>query len=270
MACGGGEQTAGLAPNAPPSPPGAPSPPPPGALVVSAQVIRMTGGSGTAVVSSGVPLPPGALFPSGLGDVRVVVNGVEQAIYVEGLSGLHADGSLRSVLIQFPYNVGGAPVAAQVEVGAPRGTTDLAKTAVTWDMPEAALLPSSPAYLVTTDLVGPTRPTAQSTGIFATADQYFETWGDWNWNTYQGAWATSNYYDRVWNHYGYWVRSTNVTYWQRATVVAINYRRNYLEAGNYGSSPRWAQLEGLAVHYWLTGDERSKTAVISGSIVSRS
>jgi uncharacterized protein YjdB len=47
---------------------------------------RRDGGAGSVLVSSGIPLPPGALRESELDRVRVFVEGVEQAIHVEALA----------------------------------------------------------------------------------------------------------------------------------------------------------------------------------------
>jgi hypothetical protein len=43
--------------------------------------------------------------------------------------------------------------------------------------------------------------------------------------------------------------------------MAVNYRRDYLEANNYASSAHWLQIEGIELHYLLTGDEASRVAV---------
>ena len=191
----------------------------------------------------------------------MTVGGQEQAALVEALQGRWRDGSLRAVLVQFSYPLAsGSPVAAQLELGATRSTAAPAKVAVTWDEPQAVALPSQVSDLVGSQLEGPTVAVAGSP--FPTYESQFVQYSDQHWNATGADWEQGNYYDRALNHYAYWVRSGQVKYWQRATALALNYRRNYLEANGYGASPHWAQLEGLALHYWLTGDERSRTAVV--------
>ena len=41
----------------------------------------------------------------------------------------------------------------------------------------------------------------------------------------------------------------------------LAYRIGYLEANSYGTSPHWSQIDGVAMHYQLTGDEKSRFAV---------
>ena len=77
------------------------------------QIVRMDGGSGSALVSNGIPLPKGKITPSNTSHVVLVVGGQEQAIHVEALSGNYPDGSARAVLLQFQYTVNtGSPIAA--------------------------------------------------------------------------------------------------------------------------------------------------------------
>jgi hypothetical protein len=90
----------------------------------------------------------------------------------------------------------------------------------------------------------------------------FQVNADLQWTAAGADWSASNYYDRVLNHVSYWVRGGSSTYMRRALSIAIDYREKYLVANQYGSSPHWAQLEGLAIHYWLTGDEASRQAVL--------
>ena len=239
----------------------APSPAPAPAGAVALQLVRLASGSGTVLVSSGIPLAPGRLQPGAVGQVRVTVGGVEQPALVEALQGRWRDGSLRAVLVQFSYPlVSGSPVGAQLELGATRSTAAPAKVAVSWDEPQAVALPSQVSDLVGSQLVGPTVAVAGSP--FPTYESQFVQFSDQHWNATGANWEQGNYYDRALNHYAYWVRSGQVKYWQRATALAVNYRRGYLEANGYGASPHWSQLEGLALHYWLTGDERSRTAVV--------
>ncbi|HEU5184776.1 MAG TPA: hypothetical protein VFU01_09430, partial [Gemmatimonadaceae bacterium] len=238
------------------------SPPPGGG--VSVRVERLVGGCGAVLVSSGLPLPPGMLTKGNLSRVRVVVGGVERAVYLEALHGAHADGSLRSILIQFTDTLAfGAPRDGYVIIGQPRGTTDIARPTADRGSPAAVILPSDPAYLVSTGLVGPTVPVSTTTSwpaVYQTYEQNFRTFADYHWNLNGATW-TENYYDRAQIYYAWWLRTAQLEYWRRATALALSYRRDYLEASNYNPSAHWSQLEGQELHYLATGDDASRRAV---------
>jgi uncharacterized protein YjdB len=233
---------------------------------ITLQIVRMDGGSGSALVSSGIPLPKGKLTASNIAHVVLLVAGVERAIHVEALAGTWPDGSIRSLLVQFPYTVStGNPIAALLVMGpsVTRSTTDLPKTTVTGNIPAAAALPTSPTYLVSTEVVGQTITRAASPAtpaVFPNWENDFVTYGDQHWATEAGDW-TYNYYDRVLIWYAWWVRTGNPEYWRRAAIDAVAYREQSLVPDNYIEQPNQAQLEGLALHYLLTGDEASRYAV---------
>ncbi|HYR13281.1 MAG TPA: Ig-like domain-containing protein, partial [Mycobacterium sp.] len=154
---------------------------------ITLQIVRMDGGSGSAVVSSGIPLPKGKLTSSNIAHVVLLVAGVEQAIHVEALAGTWPDGSIRSLLVQFPYTVStGNPIAALLIMGpsVTRSTTDLPKTTVTGNMPAAVALPTSPSYLVSTEVVGQTITRAASPttpAAFPAFETHLITYGNSHW-----------------------------------------------------------------------------------------
>jgi hypothetical protein len=88
----------------------------------------------------------------------------------------------------------------------------------------------------------------------------FRSYADKHW-TAEGSTWTDNYYDRAMIYYAWWMRTGEAEYWRRATAMALAYRRDYLEANNYGASAHWSLMEGVEQHYLLTGDEASRTAV---------
>ena len=229
------------------------------------QIVRMDGGSGVALVSNGIPLPKG-LPPDSTTHLALVVGGREQAIHVEALAGRYPDGSARALLLQFRYPVSaGSPVPALLITGpsVTRTTTDLPKTTVSGNMPAAVALPTSPSYLVSTEVVGQTISRAAvpaSPAAFPTYESQFVTYGNQHWATEAADW-TYDYYDRALIWYAWWVRTGDPEYWRRGTIDAVAYRQQYLEPNNYTLQPHNAQLEGLAVHYLLTGDEASRVAV---------
>jgi hypothetical protein len=247
----------------------APSQTPPGGAAsgihIPLRIQRFDGGSGTVQVSNAIPLAPGLLMPAATKNVQLFVNGIEQPIYVEVLQGRHADGSLRSILVQFNASIpAGQVLNGELAIGSARTTTDLARPTTGRSTPAAVALPTDPNYLVSTDLVGPTLSadsTALAGGAFARYDADFSQWADYQW-TYSGAdWSSGNYYDRAAIYYAFWVRTGNPEYWRRGTLMAVNYRTGYLEPNNYGSSAHWSLLDGLERHYILTGDDSSRHAV---------
>jgi hypothetical protein len=230
------------------------------------QIVRMDGGSGTALVSNGIPLPQG-LPPDSTTHFALVVAGREQPIHIEALAGRYPDGSARALLLQFRYPVNaGSPIPALLIAGptVTRTTTDLPKTTVTGNIPAAVALPTSPSYLVSTEVVGQTVTRAaapSSPAAFPTYETNFVTYGNQHWATEAGNW-TYDYYDRALIWYTWWVRTGDPEYWRRGTIDAVAYRQQYVEQmANYTMQPHNAQLEGLAVHYLLTGDEASRYAV---------
>jgi hypothetical protein len=153
---------------------------------------------------------------------------------------------------------------------APLVTPGASTAGVPNGLPQAAALPTDPAYLVATDLVGPTAPAAQTQalgGVFSRYDRDFGTYADRYWASEGVDYLLSDYYDRALIYYAMWARTGNATYWARAAQIAYDYRTRYLEQANYGSSPHWAQLEGLEKHYLLTGDEASRLAVLKTAYV---
>jgi hypothetical protein len=98
-------------------------------------------------------------------------------------------------------------------------------------------------------------------GVFSRYEQDFRTHADRQWSLYGSRWDQANYYDRAMIYYVWWARTGNSTYLERAHALVLDYRKNYVEANNYGVAPHWALFDGLALHYLLTGDEASRTAV---------
>jgi hypothetical protein len=227
-------------------------------------VQRLTAGCGAVLVSSGIPLAPGALTEQRVSQLRLFVGGTEQQLFVEPMRSTHPDGSLRAVLVQFTYPLTfGTPVAAQLIIGQSRGKADVPRPSAPRTTPAAIVLPTDPDYLVSTQLVGPTitvRSGSQLSDPFQKYEADFEKHANNHWNQTGATW-TENYYDRALIYYAWWVRSANVEYWKRATAVALSYRTGYLEPKNYRIPAHWAQIEGLELHYLLTGDEKSRYAV---------
>jgi hypothetical protein len=125
--------------------------------------------------------------------------------------------------------------------------------------------PPPPPAVDTTVLgkIGPTLSPAQAKALgggYAMFDSLFAKWEPVR-RADGVTWGAANYYDRALIYYAMWRRTGNALYRQRADSIALNYRRTYLHASNYQTSPHWAQLDGVAIHYLLTGDDSSRIAV---------
>ena len=98
-------------------------------------------------------------------------------------------------------------------------------------------------------------------GAFTRYEDDFVTYSERHWSEHGANWEAGNYYDRAKIYYVWWARTGNQVYRDRADAMALDYRRNYVEAHNYGVSAHWSKIEGVALHYLVTGDEASRVAV---------
>lgn len=125
--------------------------------------------------------------------------------------------------------------------------------------------PSTPPTTAAAALakIGPTVTLAEATALGSMYAKYDPLWVKWEQTrfTAEGTIWAGNYYDRVQIYYAQWIRTGNSVYKQRGDAMALDYRRNYLHASNYQTSPHWSQLDGVALHYWLNGDDSSRIAV---------
>ncbi|HSA55997.1 MAG TPA: hypothetical protein VLE53_09845 [Gemmatimonadaceae bacterium] len=84
---------------------------------------------------------------------------------------------------------------------------------------------------------------------------------DRQWAQCGARWDCINYYDRALIYYVWWQRTGSPKYRIRADQVALNYRRAYLEPGDFGIAHHWSMSDGVALHYLATGDSASLVAV---------
>jgi uncharacterized protein YjdB len=236
--------------------------PPAGNGQVPLFVQRFDGQSGSVMVSNGVPLTKGLVTTANLSQVHVLVNGVEQRVFVRPLAGHFADGSLRAILVQFDYPIPSAAaiVGTLVVGGGPRTLPDLAPRP-TQQLPAAAALPGDPNYLVATRWGGTLYPTKAAAPI-AIATQFEADFArleaaDWKMCGPKFDCGRTAGYDRVYDLYQTWLRTGNTIYWYHATAVGADYLKNFVQP-NPSIVPWWSQTEGVAVHYWATGDEMSR------------
>ena len=240
-------------------------------------MVRFDEGVGPVIVSSGIPLPGGALRAAEVASVHLFVAGKEQPARIRALSGRYSDGTIRSLLVRFRYNVP-PPTRLQPDVflvmdsvRRPDGAAiDLSPPtySLSSPIPNAALLPAESGYLLGLDLVGPTSAVGDQ---FSRAyDANFERWGNAEWQTFRTSFdrgltpdeaVSFNYYDRALANYAWWVRTANPEYWKRATYYVMGYRERYMHPNDYRVQPHNIQVEGLELHYLLTGDPESQRGV---------
>jgi hypothetical protein len=216
--------------------------------------------------------------------VKVVIASVEQAIYVEPTSGLHGGGSCRSILVQFNLDIDyGSPLVGTVEVGdgVSRGTSDISKTSVSWELPVVACLPTDADYLISTDLV--LMPNISVLDVPGTP-QYlvdyhsdFVEWGDKHWahdGSAQTPWPSEdptyyvyNYYDRAHLWFNWWVRTGEYKWWYRGMMQEAAYLAFTIPmtSNNMHAPNNWLPA-GMAEYYLLTGRDVAKSEFIRATM----
>jgi hypothetical protein len=238
--------------------------------VISLGVYRLTGTGGMARVSSGIPLPPGFLFPHQTDNVRILVAGEEPAVHLEALQSVHADGSLRTLLVQFEIALARNVLPAEIRFGETRTQPDPGRVDVQLTLdnpwPEAVILPSEPQILISTDLVGPTVDRLEADRFEPAWQRRFHQVGDPKWAVHEKDYLSidhnlaidRNYYDRALAEFAYWVRTADVEHFRRAILYAVTYREKYHRKNDYKVQPHNSMIEGEALLYLLTGDEEGR------------
>lgn len=241
---------------------------PPQAGTIALRIVRIDSTlPGTVVVSSGLPLAKGVLMPGGVSGLRLTSGTLELSRYAAALEGRYDDGSVRSVLLQFSVDATniGLPLAL-----APTGRTmPEAAKGPTSSEPSAIVTYSDPRELVATGIVGPTKSLLQTPtnpAYYARYDADFAKYEAIHWSTTTEI-TILNFYDRALAYYAQWARTANPRYLTRANILARRYRKEYLEANNYGLTEWNSSLDGLYVHYLMTGDEASRDAILRSATV---
>ena len=191
---------------------------------VDLAVMRFDGGSGSVMVSNGIPFPRGLVTESTLNQLHMFVNGVEQPVFTRALGGRWPDGSLRAALVQFDYVIPDArTIPAYFTVGGARTIVAPAERAAV-PTPIAAALPASSAYLISTGLAGAVydpSTTRAPTTLIAQYESDFARIAAIDWAQCGAAWGCGRTagYDRPFILYQAWIRTANPTYWQHATAI---------------------------------------------------
>jgi len=237
---------------------------------VDVNIHRLDGGSGTTLVSSGMPLQPGMVYANTLEQFKLMVNNTEVPLFVQSLFGKHADGSYRSVLIQFEMALSAnQTLPGQLIFGVP-GARQGVRTAIENNLESAAILPSSPAYIISTGVIPPTLSSSQVSGTaLAALGQNFDTQYLSAANLHlvtperENAAMNINFYDRVVSSYAQWARTGEVRYWRDASLLARQY---VIRANIQGVAPWTFQPDGLFLSYLLTGHDASRTLLANASL----
>jgi hypothetical protein len=229
---------------------------------VDVVIHRIAAGTGTVLVSSGMPLPKGLVTSATLNAFRLIVNNTEIPIFVEPLFGKHDDGSYKSVLIQFLMELTAEQtVNGQLQFGQV-GQRLSTKTPITWQVEDAVILPSSPQYITRTGVLLQTIPTSDLsvTALNTAYENIYATWSARHFTRFSTYgpptdWRirNANYYDFALASYMQWARTGNIEYWKRATWTA-----RWFASVQKRWQPHLYQPDGLYYNYLLTGDDRSR------------
>ncbi|KKP67425.1 MAG: hypothetical protein UR66_C0015G0010 [Candidatus Moranbacteria bacterium GW2011_GWE1_35_17] len=198
------------------------------ATTIEAQVVRNQAGSGSTLISSGFPLPPGLVTEAMInnGTIRVIVSGAEVATNISALRGRHQDGTLRSMLIQFNYAMAqNEEINAQIIIdGGTRQFSDPTYQRPTFDIVNHnnIILPTDPNYLASTQItfqsllpIG-TATVAEEKQYTTLADNRFDALA------ISGLTGTARY-EEVRAMLSLWVRSGNIKYFNHAVSYAIDW-----------------------------------------------
>lgn len=253
-----------------------------------AQTIPLTlvadgGAANDAVVTLGVPLPPGTLLDASLVRVRDA-SGAEVPAHSASLARWPGDGTQRSVLVAFRASLAqGASAQWRIEIGQPR-TREAGPLAANPDGPVSALLP--PRWHAQSLALG-----FQQAGVDNADFARWETLSDGALSRMSPAWgtyglncaSTSNhrtYYDAThafYQRFAYrpsaasyrrareelrWSRSNDLKWFANSTVAVFACENSW----NAATPLQWASLrrmpsQGMLDDYLLTGDPASLAAV---------
>lgn len=213
-------------------------------------------------VSAGVPLAKGQLKAVDVDKIRVLVNGVEVARHASALMGTHSDGSLRSVLVQLTVPVASLNQPVKLEFGN-RTLAPLTKVTPT-AIPQAIISYINLDELIATDIVGPTKSRASIPTTASFWATYENNWNTWEQTHYAANMASyfDQYYDRINAYFGFFARTGTAKYFARGAELTRKYRDTYIIPAGY-NIPEWqAFIDGMAQHYWLTGDDSTRNTIL--------
>jgi hypothetical protein len=217
----------------------------------------------SGLVSNAIPFSRGIV--SDPRRVRVLDGGTEVPVAARVLATWPADGSVRSLLLQFD-----APSAKTytIEIGALRVAIDRAFVPVTWDVPTRVFtLPA--AYMSESLIFWEQKPLGQSG---------FPAWDQKQLNAYSRI-ATvgtaqcvrdDHYYDAITTSYQLYARTGTITHLVTARRWALHHRRDQIHlagedvghprcGGGYLNNTRYTFPQGLVQDYFMFGDEEARS-----------
>lgn len=212
---------------------------------IEVPVVKLRGDRAATLVSTGVPFAPGQLLSER--NVAILLDGREISIGTKTLARWPQDGSIRSVLVQFPLRMDAAQQRVSLQWGRPRSAPDISVRLIEDDFPEALMvLPAR--WLCDSQVIGEQVPLY---------DHAFPEYDKRLMKTYpkrrddpktgdirdDGDDSTPHVF------YQLYVRSGDLDMLMAARRELLAYRET-----------RSLYVEGLADDYLLTGDERSRTA----------
>jgi hypothetical protein len=250
------------------------APPPPGtAIVLTAH--RLASGSGTTLISAGVPLQPGQLQPGNVSGAGLWRNGSEVAASITALEGRYADGSVISLLVQ--YDAGTMTKGTAVPGYELRFTgSSVARTgqnaAAIKDVPDGVwALPPAHFKAAVAPVYGPLLPLSETTGTWAAVDADWAHAADTRWescgeqvtgteaNLSPNVEYTSSKYDQPKNRIIYWARGGDIKNLERGlrqVAVSRNYQATWQQWNNQ-------DVLSMSMAYWWTGVASYRARVLS-------
>lgn len=224
------------------------------------------GGTGTVLVSNGVPFPEGDLPADA--DLTLLDGATEVGVHTAPLAHWD-DGSVRSVLIQFERDASDFPAELVLSVGRTPNEPAPSAVPVTWTLPDAVAFPDA-AWLASSGVAGRQVPEGQvawAADWEANArDEYDALKGDADWTN---DCREDGYYSTTWSWYQHFVRTGDLEVYQWARREAVHYRDDQIvqtgpDAGTMAgrTEPRYLYQKALETDYLLTGDP--KTLEVAG------
>jgi hypothetical protein len=242
------------------------------AIAVTAH--RLATGTGSTIISAGVPLRQGQLQPGGLSGVGLWRNGTEVAASISALEGRYADGSVISLLVQ--YDAGtmakGTPVTGYELRLSGSTVARAAQTAsAIKDVPDGiwALLPAHFKGVVAA-VWGPLVPLSEATGSWAAVDADWVSAANRRWEQCSeqvtgtesdlspNVEHFSSKYDQPKNRIMYWARGGDIKNLERGlrqVAVSRNYQQTWRQWNNQ-------DVLSMAMAYWWTGVPSYRTTAL--------
>jgi hypothetical protein len=216
----------------------------------------------SGLVSNAVPFRSGVLRDAR--NVRVLSGTTEVPVAARVLATWPADGSIRSLLLQFDSPSAGTYT---IQVGTPRTTTDRSFLTVTWDVPTRIL--TLPASHLSASLIFWEQTPLGTSGFPAWETKQLQGYSRIATVGTAPCVRDDHYYDAITTTYQLYARSGDITHLVNARRWALHHRRDqiYLSgasvghprcAGNYLNNTRYTFPQGLSQDYFMFGDEQAR------------